>query len=182
MKTSAAGRAFLTKEEGLRLKAYRCSAGVLTIGVGHTSAAGAPRVTADLVITREQADEILSRDLVTFEDAVNKAIKVPVSQNEYDAMVSLAFNIGTNGFAGSSVVRKLNAGDRAGAAEAFLLWKRAGDHPTILLARRQREKALFLSSATPVAPKAPKAAPAAPVAVPEAPKSRWSRFLAWLVS
>jgi len=178
MKTSASGRAFLTKEEGCVLTAYRCSAGVLTIGVGHTSAAGAPQVTSGLRITKEQADEILSRDLKTFEDAVNKAIKVPVTQNEFDACMSLAFNIGVGAFAKSSVVRKLNAGDRKGAADAFLLWKRAGNDPDILLPRRNRERTLFLKAGTPVA-----TTPTKPVSdAPAAPKKGfWARLWAWII-
>lgn len=144
MKVSAAGRAFLTKEEGVRTTAYKDSVGVWTIGVGHTTAAGAPVVTQGLKITAAEAQEILERDLTKFENYVKAAVRVPVSQEEFDALVSLCYNIGPGAFRGSSVARKLNAGDRAGAAEAFLMWKNAGGKP-ILLKRRQREKALFES-------------------------------------
>lgn len=148
MKTSAAGRAAITRREGNVLKAYKDSVGILTIGVGHTSMAGPPKVTAGLKITAEESDEILSRDLAKFEAAVEKAVKVPVSQNEFDALVSLAFNIGGGAFAKSTLVRKLNAGDRKGAADAFMSWNKAGGKTLKgLTTRRQDERKQFLQNA-----------------------------------
>jgi lysozyme len=152
MPMSPAGRKFLTKEEGNKLKAYQDSVGVWTIGVGHTSAAGPPRVVAGLKITTAESDEILSRDLAQFEKAVERNVKVPLTQNQYDALVSLCFNIGPKGFANSSVVRALKKSDYQEAADAFLKWSRAGDQKTILLARRQRERALFLKDGPKVDP------------------------------
>lgn len=147
MKTSPAGRAAIMQREGVRLTAYRDSVGILTIGCGHTSAAGPPKVAAGLTITRAQCDEILSRDLGQFEAAVARAVKVPLNQAEFDALVSLAFNIGGGAFARSTVVRKLNAGDRAGAANAFLAWnKAAGRVLSGLTARRSAERAQFLAA------------------------------------
>lgn len=153
MQTSAAGRKAITQREGNKLTAYKDSVGIWTIGVGHTSAAGAPKVTQGLKITAAQSDEILSRDLKLFEAAVFKAVKVPLSQNEFDALVSLAFNIGGKAFAGSSVVKKLNAGDRKGAADAILLWNKAcGRIVKGLVSRRKDERTQFLrgSKAAPV--------------------------------
>ncbi|TCQ28276.1 glycoside hydrolase family protein [Rhizobium sp. PP-CC-3G-465] len=124
MVTSAAGRAAITQREGNVLTAYRDSVGILTIGVGHTTAAGAPTVAPGMKITAAQSDKILSRDLATFEKAVLDAVKVPLAQHEFDALVSLAFNIGPTAFAGSTLVEKLNAEDRAGAADAFLPWNK----------------------------------------------------------
>jgi lysozyme len=99
MKTSALGVQAIAQREGRILHAYRDTRGILTIGVGHTSAAGPPAVVEGMAITAAECDDILSRDLAKFEDAVNAAIKTPIaqnklSQNAFDACVSLAFNIG----------------------------------------------------------------------------------------
>jgi len=146
MKTSAFGRAAISQREGVRLEAYRDSVGILTIGVGHTSMAGPPTVSPGMKITAEECDDILSRDLALFEKAVNVAVTASMSQNQFDACVSLAFNIGGKAFKNSSVVRKLNAGDVAGAANAFLLWNRAGGRVLKgLTTRRQSERKQFLA-------------------------------------
>lgn len=146
MKTSPSGRAAITRREGNKLKAYKDSVGVLTIGVGHTSAAGPPRVVSGMTITAQESDDILSRDLALFEKAVSSAVKVPLKQNEFDALVSLAFNIGAGAFSKSTLVRKLNAGDRAGAADQFLVWNKAGGKVLKGLAsRRADERKQFLS-------------------------------------
>jgi len=146
MKISAIGVQAIALREGRVLHTYQDTRGILTIGVGHTSAAGPPIVTEGMVITASQCDEILARDLGKFEDAVNRAIKAPISQNAFDACVSLAFNIGAPGFMGSSVVRDINNGDMDAAADAFLLW----DHPPELLGRRKGEQAQFLRPDAPV--------------------------------
>ena len=146
MTTSAAGRQFITQEEGERLTAYQDSVGIWTIGVGHTSVEGPPNVTPGLQITSEECDQILARDLQKTEQAVASAITVPVAQHEFDALVSLCFNIGAGNFAKSSVHRDLNAGNRAAAADAFLMWDKAGGHVLPGLdTRRQRERNLFLT-------------------------------------
>lgn len=145
MKTSTNGRRLLRKEEGVRTKAYRDSRGIWTIGVGHTSAAGPPFVREGMEITLQEVDDILKTDLRETEDIINSLVKVPLNQNEFDALVSLVFNIGPGAFKRSSVLRLLNQGDRQGAADAFLLWKRAGADHDILLPRRNRERKLFLS-------------------------------------
>jgi GH24 family phage-related lysozyme (muramidase) len=146
MTVSPAGRKAIRQHEGEVLTAYLDSVGVLTIGVGHTSAAGPPTVTKGMTITAAQSDEILSRDLKTFEKGVRAAVKVKLSQNEFDALVSLAFNIGVGAFSKSTLVRKLNAGDRAGAAEQFLVWNKAGGRVLKGLSnRRADERKLFLN-------------------------------------
>lgn len=152
MVTSPAGRAAITRREGNVLTAYRDSVGILTIGVGHTTAAGATTVTPGMKITAAESDQILSRDLAKFEPAVLAAVKVPMSQNEFDALVSLAFNIGGGAFSTSSVVKKLNAGDRRGAADAFLAWDKAtvrGKKVALegLTNRRKAERLQFLGGA-----------------------------------
>lgn len=141
MVTSGAGRKALAQREGTKFVAYRDSVGVWTIGTGHTGRMSLPKVYGGMTITAEQADAFLASDLAPTEAAVNSAVKVPVTQNQFDAMVSLAFNIGVNGFRGSSVVRQLNAGNVQAAADDFLMW----DIPAELLARRRGERAQFLS-------------------------------------
>lgn len=160
-RTSEAGRAAIARHEGLRLKAYPDPATggePWTIGVGHTSSAGPPKVFKGMRITAREADEILSRDLATFEAAVNSAVKVDVSQNEFDALTSLAFNIGAGALKKSTLVKKLNAGDRKGAANAFLSWnKAAGKVMKGLTKRRQDERALFLKPMPTPPPLSPEA-------------------------
>jgi GH24 family phage-related lysozyme (muramidase) len=147
MVTSPAGRKAITQREGNELTAYRDSVGILTIGVGHTSAAGAPTVAPGMTITAAQSDEILSRDLKTFEKGVRDAVKVALRQNEFDALVSLAFNIGVGAFSKSTLVKKLNAGDSKGAADQFLVWNKAkGKTIKGLTTRRQAERSQFLSA------------------------------------
>lgn len=150
MKTSEEGRKLIEQREGVELTAYKDSAGILTIGVGHTSAAGAPKVVAGMRITAAQASEILSRDLVTFETAVSSAVKVPINQNEFDALVSFAFNVGAGAFKGSTLLKRLNAGDRKAAADQFLVWNKItvnGKKQTLkgLTTRREAERKQFLT-------------------------------------
>jgi lysozyme len=146
MQTSSDGRALIEHFEGLRLTAYRDSVGVLTIGYGHTSAAGSPKVVPGMRITEARADQILATDLAKFEKAVSAAIKVSITQHEFDACVSLCFNVGPGNFSGSSVVSRLNRGDKAGAAAAFLMWTKAGGRVLPgLVTRRRAEAALFNS-------------------------------------
>ncbi|WP_159728410.1 lysozyme [Methylosinus sp. Ce-a6] len=142
MRMSADGRAKLIKREGFKTRAYRDSVGVWTIGVGHTSAAGAPVVTPGLVVSKADVDAILSRDLGQYERAVNEAVRTPLSQGQFDALTSLCFNIGVGAFEKSSVVKRLNAYDYAGAADAFLLWNK----PKEIIGRRRGERAQFLAA------------------------------------
>jgi lysozyme len=116
----AAGLEIVKRNEGLRLKAYICPAGVLTIGYGSTG----PHVRPGMVITEAEADRLLNEDLDRFEEAV-KRYAGKATQNQFDAMVSLAFNIGIANFRKSSVLRAHVAGNYAGAANAFALWNKA---------------------------------------------------------
>lgn len=146
MKTSSSGRAAIAAREGNVLTAYQDSVGIWTIGVGHTAAAGSPVPKAGMKITSAESDAILSRDLAKFEASVSNAVKVPLNQNEFDALVSLAFNIGGGAFSNSTLVRKLNAGDRAGAAQQFLVWNKAGGRVLNgLVKRRESERRQFLN-------------------------------------
>jgi lysozyme len=148
MITSTAGRKFIEGFEGLYLHTYDDGTGVLTIGYGHTSAAGAPKVLKGQTITEAQADQYLSDDLGKVEVSVNNLVRVPINQNQYDALVSFQFNTGALGK--SSVLKKLNANDFQGAADALLLYNRGGGQVMAgLTRRRQAERTMFL---TPMAP------------------------------
>ena len=141
MQTSQAGIDLIKSLEGLRLTAYRDAVGILTIGYGHTGR----DVTEGMVIDAGRAEALLRADLMRFEDAVRRHAGA-ASQGEFDAMASLAFNIGVTAFANSTLARKHRAGDRAGAAEEFLRWNRAGGRPLAGLTRRRRaERRMYLS-------------------------------------
>ena len=141
MKTSSTGRAFIRETEGEKLTAYRCSAGVPTIGVGHTG----PDVRLGMTITKAQSEALLVADLARFEKAVSAAIKVPLTQNQFDALVSLAFNIGADAFSKSTLVRVLNGGHCDQVSAQLARWNKVGGKPNKgLTARRAREAALFV--------------------------------------
>jgi GH24 family phage-related lysozyme (muramidase) len=111
--TSEHGRQFIASFEGCVLKAYPDPAtggAPWTIGVGHTSAAGAPKVIRGMTITHAEAFDILARDLLSFEAWIHKVVKRPLTQARFDACSSLCFNIGPKNFSNSSVVRLINAG------------------------------------------------------------------------
>jgi lysozyme len=165
MRTSAAGRKAIAAHEGNVLTAYQDSVGVWTIGVGHTAAAGAPIPKKGMKITAAESDEILSRDLAGVEAEVNKLVKVPLNQSQFDALVSLVFNIGGTAFRKSTLLRKLNAGDYAGAAAQFASWDKGtigGKKVAIkgLTNRRADERKLFLSEPAKATPAPTSATPA----------------------
>ena len=151
MKTSAAGRQFIENEEEsghAKLKAYNDGTGTWTIGFGHTSAAGLPRVYPGMRITAEQADAILGSDLASVEADVNHHVNVPLTQNQFDALVSFDFNTGA--LDRSGLLQAINAGvdDPAKITAAFEAWRFAhvqGAMVPILLGRRQREAKMFLT-------------------------------------
>jgi len=145
MKISQTGITHLKAEEGERLTGYLDSTGLPTIGVGHTGYVGTQAVYSGMEITRETSTALLLSDLATVEKALAQQVTVPLNQNQYDALCSLVFNIGVGAFGKSTLLKRLNSGDYDGAAEAFLMWKRAGHSDDILLPRRKREQALFLS-------------------------------------
>ncbi|RYB03959.1 lysozyme [Lichenibacterium ramalinae] len=172
---SPAGRAALTAREGCLLHAYRDTTGVPTIGVGHTGRAAPPAVTVGMTITAAEADSILAADLAPIEAAVAGAVPADIGQNEFDALVSLAFNIGAKGFVGSTVVHKLATGDRAGAADAFLMWV----HPPELASRRRAERMQFLRPDAPLPVPPPLAGPHL---LPRPQPGLWARIVAALTT
>lgn len=165
MKTSDAGLDLIKASEGLRLKAYPDPATggePWTIGYGTTTGAGVGKISRGMVITEAQAESMLVRSLDAYEAGVLAALKRTPTQHQFDAMVSLAYNIGVGKFSTSSVVRFFNAGDLPKAAASFLMWtKAAGKTLPGLVKRRTAERDLFLKpdpapSATPAGqPKAP---------------------------
>ncbi|CUW39663.1 putative lysozyme [Magnetospirillum sp. XM-1] len=138
---NALGREIIRAAEGLRLDAYLCPAGIPTIGYGHTGG-----VKMGDTITREQADFLLSMDLADVERQVASAVKVPLSSNEFAALCSFVFNLGIGRLRGSTLLARLNAGDKVSAAEQFLVWNKSGGKVLPGLAkRREAERALFLT-------------------------------------
>lgn len=162
MKTSDNGRKFIEGFEGLFLQAYDDTDdhivhlgqrvyGTLTIGYGHTSDAGPPRVYVGQVITKEVADAILSSDLTAVELEVAHLVKVPINQNQSDALVSFQFNTGWLQHQHCSLLSALNSGNYNLADEDFMLYDRArGKVLDGLSRRRAAEKALFMKGATSV--------------------------------
>lgn len=193
MKTSRTGIDLIKRFEGLELTAYKCSAGVWTVGYGHTSAAGMPKVEKGMRITVKEAEDILVRDLIKYEQAVTTAINKLLTQNQFDAMVSLCFNIGPEAFAKSTLIRRFNEGDIAGAADAFLMWNKGGGKVLQgLVNRRKEEQALFLRAGVPVAPAKPSepvsvshsplAPKTQPTVVPETPETPAQSLAKWIMA
>lgn len=142
MKTSPQGRALIEAFEGLALRAYPDAGGVWTVGYGHTSAAGAPPVSPGMAISRPMADQILSNDLAGCEETVARCINRPLTQSQFDALVSFEFNTGS--LRKSSIDDKINRGDLDGAMETLLLYDHcAGRVLDGLIRRRHAEKLMF---------------------------------------
>ncbi len=152
---------FHTKLKNGKCKAYRCPAGVWTIGYGCTEG-----IKPGMIWTKEEAEAALKKEIAKFEAAVNRLVKVDLNQNERDALISFAYNCGEGALAKSTLLRKLNKGDRIGAAREFAKWTRGGGRVLPgLVARRDREAALFLKPVTaPAEPYMPQAVE--PVAEP----------------
>jgi len=126
------------------LKPGQIIRGTLTIGYGHTNAAGLPKVFIGQIITKEQADSILSSDLLAVEKEVKKYVTVALNQNQYDALVDFQFNCGWLGHPHCSLLNALNSGNYELADEDFMLYDRAQGKILIGLDRRRTaEKALF---------------------------------------
>ena len=141
MNISKKGIDLIKRFEGCRLKAYRCPAGVWTIGYGHTG-----NVKSTDVITQEKAEEILKRDLKVHEDNVKRVVKIALTQNQFDALVSFEYNVGYGAFANSTLLKLLNSGNYNAAAKQFERWVHVGDNILEgLIRRRNAEKELFLS-------------------------------------
>lgn len=141
MKTSDRGIAFIKRWEGVRLRAYQCSAGVWTIGVGHTAAMGDPKPVDGMKITESEADAILRRDLAAIEKDVASCLNVVVSQRQFDVLVSFVFNVGIGAFRKSTLLKKLNAGDYEAVPSELMKWTRAGGKVVQGLVNRRKAEA-----------------------------------------
>lgn len=142
MKISSAGLELIQEFEGLRQKAYLDAVGVPTIGFGHTKG-----VKMGQSITYAQAVDYLREDVEDAENAVDRLVKAPLSQNQFDALVSFTFNLGQGNLGKSTLLKKLNAGDYKGAADEFLKWNKAGGRTLHgLVRRREAERKMFLGA------------------------------------
>ncbi|BAP28949.1 lysozyme [Edwardsiella piscicida] len=132
--------------EGCRLEAYKCPAGKLTIGYGWTRPVDGVPIHAGMKITKETAERLLKVGADEYGREVSSALRVSVSQSQFDALVSFAYNFGLPVLSGSTLLRKLNAGDYAGAAAEFPRWNKSKGKPLPgLTRRREAERCLFLS-------------------------------------
>ncbi|WP_353797782.1 lysozyme [Enterobacter cloacae] len=146
MQTSEKGIALIKEFEGCRLTAYQDSVGVWTIGYGWTQPVDGKPIRPGMTIKQETAERLLKTGLVSYESDVSRLVKVSLTQGQFDALVSFTYNLGARSLSTSTLLRKLNAGDYAGAADEFLRWNKAGGKVLNgLTRRREAERALFLS-------------------------------------
>ncbi len=147
MITSKQGIDLIKQFEGVRLKPYKDVIGIWTYGIGAIHDINGKPVTASTEpLTIQQAEQLLAKQLKTYEDFVNKNNKIPLTQNQFDSCVSLCYNIGPGNFLKSSVLRYCNKKAYKEAADGFLLWNKAGGKVIQgLINRRIAERSLFLS-------------------------------------
>lgn len=147
MKSSNNVIKLIKKSEGLSLEPYLCPAGVPTIGFGSTLYENNVPVTLDdASITEERATNIMLHQLVGYENAVNRYVKVNINQNQFDALVDFAYNTGVGNFRTSTLLKKINQKDFEGASKEFRRWIYSnGVVLNGLIVRRRREKDLFIS-------------------------------------
>lgn len=145
MHVDSAGIDLIGQFEGLRLDAYDDGVGVWTIGWGATVYPNGQKVKKGDKITLDQAKQYKAHDLAKFEKAVNDAVKVSLNQNQFNALVSLAYNIGVSAFTNSTLLKRLNEGGYGAAADQFLVWINAGGKRMQgLVNRRNKEREVFL--------------------------------------
>lgn len=155
MRTSAAGLDLIKSFEGLELAAYLCPAGVWTIGYGHTDAAGPPKVVPGMTVTRNEAESLLKSDLIKYERAVSSAVKVPLTQNQFDALVSFTYNCGIGALQKSTLLKRLKRGEYDAVPAELMKWNKAGGKELAGLTRRRRAEAKLwrgIDSSQPVEP------------------------------
>lgn len=158
MKISQKCLEMIKHHEGVRTKPYRCPALLWTVGVGHVIDPNHIRVKLedrkslpipngwDRTLSMEEVNDILVKDLETFERGVLRMCTVPPTQGQFDAMVSFSFNVGLGNFQRSTIRMKHNRGEHEDAAEAFMMWTKAGGRELPgLVKRRKDEKALYES-------------------------------------
>lgn len=139
--TGQAGINLIKEFEGLELSKYRDAVGLWTIGYGHLIRSGE---TFERSLTEQEAEALLRKDLLESERGIRRLVSVPLTQNQFDALVSFVFNVGVGRLATSTLLKKLNAQDYRGAADELPKWNRAGGNVLEgLTRRRQAERALF---------------------------------------
>ena len=138
MQTSGEGIALIKKFEGCEIEAYQCSAKVWTIGYGHTRG-----VSEGATCTIEEAEKILVSDLKEFEKYVNDLVDIPISQNQFDALVAWTFNLGPTNLKSSTLLSKLNENDVNDVPFQIRRWNRAGGKILDGLVRRREAEALL---------------------------------------
>ena len=139
MKTGTKGIELIKHFEGCELEAYKCAAGVWTIGYGHIKG-----VTSDSVITQEQAEQMLVEELNEYEGYINNMVTTPLSQNQFDALVSWVYNLGGGNLKASTLLKVVNSGEFNGVPEQIMRWNKAGGKVLEgLTRRRQAEADLF---------------------------------------
>ena len=142
MKISQAGVDAIKAFEGLRLDAYKCPAGIPTIGYGSTGS----HVSMGMSITEEYAEVLLREDIERFERCVNEYVTVELTQQMFDALVSFAFNLGCGALKRSTLLKRVNVNRKEDAANEFLRWDNAGGRKLAgLTRRRNEERKMFLS-------------------------------------
>ncbi|CVD74527.1 lysozyme [Serratia marcescens] len=146
MNISKNGIELIKRFEGLELEAYQDSVGVWTIGYGWTQSVDGKKIAPGMRIDQATADRLLKCGVVQYEQGVNQLVKVKITQGQFDALVSFAYNLGLRSLSTSTLLRKLNDGDKQGAADQFGRWVNAGGKRLDgLVTRRVAERRMFLS-------------------------------------
>ena len=138
MEISQEGLSLIKKFEGCELESYKCAAGVWTIGYGSTKG-----VEEGMEISQERADMLLLEDVEVFEEAVSKLVEVPLEQNQFDALVSWTFNLGSTNLQNSTLLKVLNNKDYEGVPSQIKRWNKAGGEVLQGLVRRREAEALL---------------------------------------
>jgi lysozyme len=138
MNISQEGLSLIKKFEGCELEAYKCAAGVWTIGYGSTDG-----VNEGMEISQERAEMLLLEDVEVFEESVNKLVEVPLEQNQFDALVSWTFNLGSTNLKNSTLLKVLNNKDYEGVPAQIKRWNKAGGKVLQGLIRRREAEALL---------------------------------------
>ena len=141
MKISLEGLSLIKRFEGCRLKAYKCSAGVLTIGYGHTGG-----VTETDTITQDDANKLLQEDVAKFEEYVDDNVIVELNQGQFDALVAWTFNLGPGNLRESTMLKKLNEADYTSVPNEMKRWNKAGGKTLDGLVRRRQAESLLFES------------------------------------
>ena len=142
MKIGLKGLNLIKESEGFEEDAYKCPAGVLTIGYGHTS-----DVQEGDVVTLKEAEILLIEDLDWAEGVVNRNVKVELNQNEFDALVSFVFNVGSGNFRSSTLLKRLNNGGYYSVPRELNRWNKGGGRVLKGLVRRRKAEGILFSTA-----------------------------------